>query len=60
MAFLPASRPVMRSNDPRHVDGTGRRFADDVAVAQHREPIGDREQLLETMRDVDDRHAVPR
>ena len=49
------SRPVMRSNNPRDVDIAAGACAHHAAVAQHRHAIGDRQQFLETMRDVDDR-----
>ena len=53
-----APPPVMRWTIQATSTSARRRRADDPAVAQHGDLVGDGQQLLEPVRDVDDRHAV--
>ena len=45
-------------DDPAEIDVVGVGLGDQPAVAQHDDPVGDLERLLEVVRDVDDRDAV--
>ena len=54
------SRPTIARTSARLRPSAGRRGADHPAVAQHRDAVGDGEDLVQLVGDVDDRHALAR